>query len=173
VSDRTVDSNGDHDFVRNEASIQIGAVAGDEQLQILKELFREYAATLGIDLAFQGFDREVNGLPGAYVPPRGRLLLARVDGGVAGCVAVRPLSADTCEMKRLYVKPEFRGKGVGALLIDRIIAEARSCGFRRMVLDTLPEMHTATALYAAAGFRRCEAYYQTPIRDTVFMELSL
>lgn len=168
-----MDSNGPQDSARNEAGIQIEAVVGGEELEISKGLFREYAAALGIDLGFQGFNREVNNLPGAYVPPRGCLLLARIGAAVAGCVALRPFSHDTCEMKRLYVKPEFRGKGLGALLVDRIIAEARSLGFRRMVLDTLPEMHAAIALYVGRGFRRRGAYYQSPIRNTVFMELTL
>ncbi len=145
-----------------------------EHLALARVLFEEYAAWLGVDLSFQGFAAELAGLPGAYAPPRGRLLLAMDDdGGAAGCVALRPLSRGVCEMKRLYVRSAFRGQGVGRLLAGQIVAEARAIGYRSMKLDTLPRMQAAIRIYEALGFVRCPAYYPTPLADTVFMELRL
>jgi len=144
-----------------------------EHIALSRSLFEKYAAWLGIDLSFQGFAAELAGLPGLYVPPRGRLLLALAGDEAAGCVALRPLADGVCEMKRLFVRSGFRGQGLGRRLGERIVAEAQAIGYRTMRLDTLPSMHAAIRLYEALGFVRCAAYYETPLPDTVFMELQL
>ena len=144
-----------------------------QQIAQSRTLFEEYATWLGIDLSFQGLAAELAGLPGVYVPPRGRLLLALADDDTAGCVALRPLDQSICEMKRLFVRSRFRGQGIGKLLAERVIAEARASGYRTMRLDTLPSMQAAIRLYEGIGFTRRSAYYVTPLRDTVFMELQL
>ncbi|WP_416181122.1 GNAT family N-acetyltransferase [Chloroflexus sp.] len=143
------------------------------QLELIRSLFREYAASLPIDLGYQGFEAELASLPGAYAPPRGRLLLALVANEAAGCVALRPLSETVCEMKRLYVRPPFRKAGLGRQLADHIVAEATAIGYELMRLDTLPSMGSAIRLYEALGFTRCAPYYPTPIAETVFMERRL
>jgi putative acetyltransferase len=142
-------------------------------LERSRVLFQEYAAWLGIDLSFQGFAAELAGLPGAYSPPRGRLLLALSNGKAVGCVALRPLGDSVCEMKRMFVHSDFRGLGVGKALAERVITEARAAGYTRMKLDTLRHMLPAIRLYESLGFVRCAAYYQTPLPDTVFMELRM
>jgi len=132
-------------------------------------MFREYAATLGVDLGFQHFEQEIASIPGDYAPPRGRLLLA----GDLGCVALRPLSVDVCEMKRLYVRPAGRGLGLGRMLVERVIIEARTIGYRFMRLDTLPSMTTAAALYVSLGFREIAPYRFNPVAGTKYFELTL
>jgi putative acetyltransferase len=144
-----------------------------EQIALSRTLFEEYAAWLGIDLSFQGFAAELAGLPGLYVPPHGRLLLALARSEAAGCVALRPLADGVCEMKRLFVRSGYRGQGLGRRLGERIVAEARAIGYRMMRLDTLPSMQAAVRLYETLGFVRCAAYYETPLPDTIFMELQL
>jgi len=138
-----------------------------------RRLFKEYEASLDVDLRYQGFEQELAGLPGAYAPPRGRLLLAVDDSAPAGCVALRPLGADVGEMKRLYVRPAARGKRVGRLLAEAVIREARLIGYSRMRLDTLPSMKDALALYRALGFEEIAPYYASPVAGTRFMELAL
>jgi putative acetyltransferase len=138
-----------------------------------RELFLEYAGALGVDLAYQGFDTEVAGLLGAYAPPRGRLLLALDGDEAAACVALRPLDEKTCEMRRLYVRPSHRGTGLGRRLAEEIIREARGIGYERMRLDTLPSMGEAIGLYESLGFQDVEAYYESPMRGTRFLELAL
>ena len=118
-------------------SLTIEPTASTADVATAFALIREYADALGVDLCFQDLERELAELPGAYAPPRGRLFLARVDGQTAGCVALRPLGPDVCEMKRLYVRPAFRGAGAGRALVERVLAEAKAIGYRRMVLDTL------------------------------------
>lgn len=134
-------------------------------------LLREYAATLEVDLAYQGFEQEVAGLPGAYAPPSGELLLARdPDGAALGCVALRALDPiGCCEMKRLYVAPRARGRGLGRALMDAIITRAIRLGYREMRLDTLPTMTAAIAMYRASGFRAVAPYYASAPQGTLFM----
>src|SRR5215472_5373387 len=138
------------------------------------ELFLEYAEALGFSLCFQNFDQELANLPGDYAPPAGRLLLADYDGQLAACVALHKLEADICEMKRLYLRPQFRGKGLGRILADRIIADARQIGYKRMRLDTVePVMEDAVAMYRKLGFKEIPAYRPNPNRGTLYMELEL
>src|SRR6266404_5847423 len=139
-----------------------------------RKLFEEYAAALNISLCFQNFEQEVSGLPGSYAPPAGRLLLATQGEDVAGCVALRPLTDDACEMKRLYVRPRFRGQGLGGKLVAAVIDAAREIGYQNMRLDTLPEkMDRATTLYRAIGFREIPPYYHNPVAGALFMQLLL
>jgi putative acetyltransferase len=137
-----------------------------------RSLLEEYAVWLGVDLQFQGFAAELAALPGYYGPPRGRLLLALTEHDeVAGCVALRPLSDSVCEMKRLFVRPAFRGQGIGRRLAGQIIADARGLGYTAMRLDTLPFIKEALQLYRSLGFVECPPYYDTPLADTIFLEL--
>jgi putative acetyltransferase len=144
------------------------------QVEEARALFLEYAGGLGLDLCFQNFEGELAELPGKYAPPEGRLLLAMDDERLAGCVALRKLDQESCEMKRLYVRPEWRGVGLGRRLAGTIIEEARAAGYRRMLLDTLPsQMKEALRLYRSMGFREIEPYYDNPVEGAVFMELIL
>jgi putative acetyltransferase len=143
-------------------------------IQQVRQLFEEYAAWLGINLCFQNFDKELAGLPGDYAPPSGRLLLAVVGDEVMGCVALRKIGEGVGEMKRLYVRPAFRGRGLGRTLTEKVIAEAKQIGYASVRLDTLPaKMDQAIAMYRSLGFREIAAYYQNPVAGATFMELSL
>ena len=153
--------------------VTIRTAATSEEMGVARVLFEEYAAALEIDLGYQGFADELAGLPGCYAPPRGRLLTAWAGEEAAGCVALRPLAEDVCEMKRLYVRPKFRGSGIGKQLTEAIIAEARQTGYAIMRLDTVPKLEAATRLYESLGFVPRDAYYETPVVGTVFMELAL
>ena len=144
------------------------------QIAQARELFLEYAQSLGFSLCFQSFDQELANLPGDYAPPDGRLLLAEYEGQLAGCVALHKLEVGICEMKRLYLRPQFRGKGLGRLLADRIILEARQIGYRRMRLDTVePMMKDAVVMYRRLGFREIAPYCNNPIVGALYMELLL
>lgn len=144
------------------------------QIAQARELFLEYAQSLGFSLCFQNFDRELAGLPGDYAPPEGRLLLAQYDGQLTGCVALHRLEDGICEMKRLYLRPQFRGLGIGRALADRIISEARQIGYQRMRLDTVePVMRDAVAMYRKIGFREISPYCSNPIAGALYMELQL
>lgn len=153
--------------------IEIGEATRPEDVATVRELLREYERALGVDLCFQGFAEEVAGLPGDYAPPRGLLLLARNGSDIAGCIALRPVNDDTCEMKRLYVRDAFRASGLGRRLVERVIATAQALGYRRMVLDTLPTMVSAQRLYESFGFRDIAAYRHNPIAGTRFLGLEL
>lgn len=139
----------------------------------VKALFEEYAASLSVDLEFQDFGRELAGLPGAYARPDGVLLVASIDTRPAGCVAVRRLEGDRCEMKRLYVRDEARGHGVGRVLARAAIDFARATGYRTMLLDTLPSMAAAQTLYRQLGFRDVPPYRYNPVVGTAYMALTL
>lgn len=145
----------------------------DDDLEVVRALFKEYALSLGIDLGFQDFDRELAELPGEYASPEGRVILARQEEQVFGFVGLRKFSEKICEMKRLYVRREFRGKGIGRGLSEVVIDEARKFGYERMRLDTLPWMYEAIELYCALGFKEIEAYRYNPIKGARFFELSL
>ncbi|MFB3917556.1 MAG: GNAT family N-acetyltransferase [Terriglobales bacterium] len=175
--------------------LKISQAESAEQIAAVRELFLEYAQSLGFSLCFQSFDRELAGLPGDYAPPCGRLLLATMDQQPAGCVALHllqtsgtsaeqkqvPRSArddsrqdDVCEMERLYVRPQFRGLGAGRRLAEALIAEARAIGYSHIRLDTVePMMQRAVSLYRALGFREIPAYRENPIQGALYMELKL
>lgn len=153
--------------------LSIDEVRSSDELLQTRSLFEEYAAALEVDLGFQGFEEELATLPGSYARPEGRLLLASCDGQVAGCVALRRLVGDTCEMKRLYVRPQFRDRGVGRSLVERIISEAGQAGYARMRLDSLPSMAAAITLYRQLGFRDIPAYRDNPVPGSTFLELQL
>ncbi len=154
--------------------MRILQAATREQVEEVRKLFVEYGESLGFSLCFQSFDQELAGLPGDYAPPTGRLLLAEEDGKAAGCVALHRLDDDICEMKRLYVRPAFRGRKLGRMLAERVIAEARAIGYRHMRLDTIADsMREAVALYRALGFREIAPYRPNPIPSATYMELDL
>lgn len=142
-------------------------------IEAIRGLLRGYLAETGLDLGFQGFDDELASLPGDYAPPRGCLLCAEADGCIVGCIAFRPLDAERCEMKRLYVLPGFRRSALGAALVAAILGQARRAGFVAMRLDTAPGMERAQALYAGFGFRDIAPYNDNPIPGVRFMEAAL
>jgi ribosomal protein S18 acetylase RimI-like enzyme len=153
--------------------IDIRPAVVPNEVPAVQDLFREYAATLGISLCFQNFDEELAGLPGAYAPPGGRLLVAPDGPILAGCIALRPLGPSSCEMKRLYVRPAYRKLGLGRRLTERILAEAVSAGYREINLDTLPVMADAIRLYRSLGFIETEPYYVNPVPGALFLRKPL
>jgi len=154
--------------------IRLTHVQSGPALEDIRTLFLEYAGGLDFNLCFQNFDRELEELPGAYGLPHGRLILCEVDGRPAGCIAVKPLGSGVCELKRLFVRPEFRRRKLGLKLTQHIIEEARSIGYTVMRLDTIRgTMDNAIALYESVGFREIPAYYQNPIPNAFYMELQL
>lgn len=142
-------------------------------LDAVRALFKEYAASLDFELCFQDFQDELDALPGPYAPPEGAILLAEVDGQIAGCVAVKPLEDSVCEMKRLYVRPEYRNQGLGRMLAQAIVERAREVGYNRMRLDTVESMQAARTVYRSLGFEERDAYYDNPLPDVVYMEREL
>jgi GNAT superfamily N-acetyltransferase len=151
--------------------ISIDQAESAEQLETARQLFREYEAWLGLDLCFQGFEEELRTLPGRYAKPDGRLFIASIDGEPAGCIAMRKLEEGICEMKRLYLRPEARGKGLGNTLIEKLIDEARLADYRKMRLDThLPKMGKAVSIYESHGFYVIPPCYDNPHEDVLFME---
>jgi putative acetyltransferase len=145
-----------------------------DDIQEARALFEEYATGLGFSLCFQNFDKELANLPGDYAAPDGRLLLAEEEGELAGCIAMRKLEPHVCEMKRLFLRPAYRGKGLGKVLVESIIDEARKLGYRYMRLDTVPgRMDQAIALYRAMGFVEIEPYCENPVEGAKFMQLNL
>ncbi|HEX4783969.1 MAG TPA: GNAT family N-acetyltransferase [Candidatus Sulfotelmatobacter sp.] len=157
--------------VKNLAMVQAETAT---QVAQARELFLEYARSLGFSLCFQNFDAELAGLPGDYAPPDGRLLLATVEDQLAGCVALHKLDSNTCEMKRLYLRPQFREKGLGRELANRIITEAQQIGYQKIRLDTVePVMKDAVAMYRRLGFREIDPYRANPMAGALYMELDL
>ncbi len=154
-------------------ALQITQAVSTEDFATARRLIEEYAASLGVDLSFQDFAHELASLTSEYSPPRGRLLLARSEGQVIGCGALRPFDKTVCEMKRLYVIPASRSTGAGLALAQKLISEAREVGYRAMRLDTLPGMEKAQQLYRSLGFREIPAYRYNPIAGTQFLELNL
>lgn len=144
-----------------------------EDLRVFRELCEEYARSLDFSLCFQGFAAEMQQLPGAYASPAGQILLAESRGLTAGCVALRPLEDGICEMKRLWVRPEFRRAGYGRRLVERLIEDARGIGYRAMRLDTIRSMDVAIRLYRSCGFREVPPYTQNPLPQVVFLECGL
>jgi ribosomal protein S18 acetylase RimI-like enzyme len=150
---------------------------GPDDIEAVRALFLDYQADLGIDLCFQGFAAELDELPGVYAPPNGAIALALVGGSPAGCCAFRPLEGsdhlNACEMKRLFVRPAFRGFGLGRQLVDLSLSEARLAGYTNMLLDTLTDMEAARALYQEAGFYEVAPYYHNPIAGAHYLKVEL
>jgi len=154
--------------------MQLIQAQSPQEIESARELFAEYASWVEISLCFQNFDQEVAELPGAYAPPSGRLFLAVAGQQIMGCVALRKIGDGTGEMKRLYVRPEFRGRGLGRTLTEKLILEAKQIGYARLRLDTLPgKMDQAIAMYRSFGFQEIPPYYKNPVADATFMELML
>jgi ribosomal protein S18 acetylase RimI-like enzyme len=154
-------------------TIQIHPARFPEQVEAVRNIFREYAQSLGIDLSFQQFDSELADLPGKFAAPRGEVLLAYQETEVIGCVALRPIDDTICEMKRLYVRPAGRGLQAGKQLATLICATAQELGYSRIRLDTLPTMHAALQIYASLGFEPIPAYVFNPIPGAIFLECDL
>jgi putative acetyltransferase len=152
---------------------EILAVYGEPHLEQVRALLQEYWDSFGFTPCFQGFSEELARLPGEYAPPQGRLGLALVQGRAAGCVALRGVDAERAEAKRLYVRPEFRGQGLGRALLDWVICEARAAGYRQIVGDTMPVMDRALALYDRYGFQRIEPYAAEPAPGAIYLRLWL
>jgi len=156
-----------------DAIVDIRQAATPVQIESARTLFGEYAAALGFDLGFQDFDKELAGLPGDYAPPSGRLFLTYADDALAGCVALHPMGEGICEMKRMYVRPAFRGLGLGRKMAEKCIEEARAIGYRSMRLDTIATMTEAIVLYRSLGFSEITPYRFNPVPGAIYMELGL
>lgn len=147
--------------------------ASPEHMLVVRELFVEYANSIGFDLSFQGFDQELAELPGKYSRPKGTILLVSRDTAICGCVALREFESDTAEMKRLYLRPAFQGVGIGRMLAEKIVSLAREFGYSRIRLDTAPTMNAAASLYRSIGFQEISAYRHNPVEGTLYFEKSL
>lgn len=177
-TERTTERNGpDHSEVSPPSPLQafvLRQAESSQEIGIARSLFLEYARSLNFSLCFQSFEQELAELPGDYAPPGGRLFLATHESQIAGCVALRRLESAICEMKRLYVRPNFRGQGAGRVLAEGLIAAARAIGYKCMRLDTVePAMRTAVAMYQTLGFREIAPYCPNPLAGALYMELSL
>jgi len=160
--------------ISSNPSLTIVQASTPAQIEQVRELFLEYANSLGFSLCFQSFDQELAGLPGDYAPPEGRLLLAEYEGKLAGCVALHKIDDEVCEMKRLYLRPAFRGKGLGRALAEEILRQARAIGYQRLRLDTVePVMKDAVGMYRRLGFREIAPYRENPMPGTLYMEMDL
>ena len=164
-------------YVAQGPRITVEAANGSTDMAAVRDIFRDYAAELGVDLCFQNFESELAGLPGDYAAPRGTLLTARVDGEMAGCCAIRPLDSvnypNACEMKRLYARPTFRGLGLGRTLVELALEFALSAGYECVLLDTLSDMEAARALYEDLGFEEIPPYYHNPIAGAHYLRAQL
>lgn len=163
--------------VLDKPSITLRTPSTPAELDAVRDIFREYATTLGVDLCFQGFEAELAQLPGDYAEPRGALLVAEVEGAVAGCCALRPLDAadypNASEMKRLYVRKAFRGFGLGRELAEAMLDRARQAGYACVLLDTLDDMESARALYTDLGFEEIPPYYHNPIAGAHYLKVDI
>lgn len=153
--------------------LKLIAVETEKHLEIIRKLFREYEDFLGFHLCFQDFEKEMAMLPGKYAPPDGRLIIAEYNSEVAGCIAIKKIGEDVCEMKRLYVRPKFRGLKIGRKLAEKIIVEAKTIGYKKMRLDTLKRLKEALSLYRSMGFTEIQPYVYNPLEDVVYMQLEL
>ncbi|RHG35330.1 N-acetyltransferase [Fusobacterium varium] len=153
--------------------MEIDIKAAYNDLENIKLLFNEYTTMLGVNLTFQGYDEEIKNLPGKYALPYGRLYIAYYNNKAAGCIALRKFENDGCEMKRLFVRPEYRHLKIGKKLVDKIIEDARELKYKYMVLDTLSNLHEAVSLYKKSGFQEVEAYYENPLDNVLYFKLEL
>ncbi|MCF2672146.1 GNAT family N-acetyltransferase [Fusobacterium varium] len=153
--------------------MEIDIKAAYNDLENIKLLFNEYTTILGVNLTFQGYDEEIKNLPGKYALPYGRLYIAYYNNKAAGCIALRKFENDGCEMKRLFVRPEYRHLKIGKKLVDKIIEDARELKYKYMVLDTLSNLHEAVSLYRKSGFQEVEAYYENPLDNVLYFKLEL
>lgn len=144
-----------------------------DKLEEIKKLFTDYAKWINMDLSYQNYEEEFKNLPGKYAKPEGRLYIAYLNGKAVGCIALRKIDDLKCEMKRLYVDPAGRGHQIGRKLAEKVINEAKTIGYRQMLLDTLPFMESAIHLYESLGFKKIEAYYSTPLAETIFLTINL
>ena len=160
-------------FINSKDNLQIIAAKTETQFRVAKQLFIAYQQFLGEDLCFQGFDAELAQLSTMYAAPNGTLLLAVHNGAYVACVAFRKKGDGICEMKRLYVTEAYKQKGIGRLLVEKIIEKAKNAGYKKMILDTLNRLQPALKLYHSFGFKETNAYYANPLRDVIYMELNL
>jgi len=148
-------------------------ISGYEHLDDVRKLFIEYQKSLGIDLCFQNYDEELKSLPGKYAQPDGRLYLITIEEEIAGCIALRRFDETRCEMKRLYIRPKYRGHHCGQILVDKVIQEAKMIGYEEMVLDTLSSLTSAVSLYKRNGFIEVDSYYDNPLKDVLYFKRKL